>query len=155
ERVAQLPGFQDVNSDLQLRNRLAIVSIDRDKAAQLGITVDQVKNTFYNAFGTRQISTIYEPSNSYYVILEIDKAYQQSPDDLSKIYLKSSTGVPVPLATLASITTGIGPMTVNHQGQLPSVTISFNLAPGFSLGTAVNEIAQLEREVNLPVTVST
>ncbi len=155
ERVSQLDGFQDVNSDLQLRNRLAIVSIDRDKAAQLGITVDQVKNTFYNAFGTRQISTIYEPSNSYYVILEIDKAYQQSPEDLGKIYLRSSTGLPVPLATLASISTGIGPMTVNHQGQLPSVTISFNLRPGFSLGTAVDEIAQLEREVNLPVTVST
>jgi len=141
ERVAQLKGFQDVNSDLQLRNRLALVNIDRDKASQLGITVDQIKNTFYSAFGARQISTIYEPSNSYYVILEIDKAYQQSPSDLGKIYLKNGTGQAVPLGALASMSTGLGPVTVNHQGQLPSVTISFNLQPGFSLGTAVEEIA--------------
>ena len=155
ERVSQLQGFQDVNSDLQLRNRLAIVNIDRDKASQLGISVDQVRNTFYNAFGARQISTIYEPANSYYVILELDKAYQQSPADLAKIYLKSSSGQAVPLGTLATISSGLGPVTVNHQGQLPSVTISFNLQPGFSLGTAVEEIAQLERELNLPVTVNT
>ncbi len=82
--MAQLPGVQDVTSDLQLNNRLALVEVDRDKAAQLGITVDQVRNTFYSAFGTRQISTIYEPSDSYYVILELDKADQQSPGDLSK-----------------------------------------------------------------------
>ncbi len=155
DRVAQLAGFQDVNSDLQLRNRLAIVNIDRDKASQLGITVDQIRNTFYSAFGARQISTIYEPSNSYYVILEIDKAFQQSPSDLSKIYLKSSSGQAVPLGAVANISSGLGPVTVNHQGQLPSVTISFNLQPGFSLGTAVGEIAQLERDVNLPVTVNT
>jgi HAE1 family hydrophobic/amphiphilic exporter-1 len=155
ERLAQLHGLQDVNSDLQLRNRLAIVNIDRDKASQLGITVDQIRNTFYSAFGARQISTIYEPANSYYVILEIDKAFQQSPSDLSKIYLKSATGQAVPLGALASISSGLGPVTVNHQGQLPSVTISFNLQPGFSLGTAVEEIAQAERDVNLPVTVNT
>jgi HAE1 family hydrophobic/amphiphilic exporter-1 len=155
ERLSQLHGLQDVNSDLQLRNRLAIVNIDRDKASQLGITVDQIRNTFYSAFGARQISTIYEPANSYYVILEIDKTFQQSPSDLSKIYLKSATGQAVPLGALASISSGLGPVTVNHQGQLPSVTISFNLQPGFSLGTAVEEIAQAERDVNLPVTVNT
>ncbi|HLI21810.1 MAG TPA: efflux RND transporter permease subunit, partial [Stellaceae bacterium] len=155
EKITQLPGFQDVNSDLQLRNRLAIINIDRDKAAQLGITLDQVRNTFYSAFGTRQISTIYEPANSYEVILELQKSFQTGPSDLSKIYLKSSSGQPVPLDALATISTGIGPVTVNHQGELPSVTISFNLQPGFPLGTAVNEIAQLERNVNLPVTVST
>ncbi|HEX3973508.1 MAG TPA: efflux RND transporter permease subunit [Stellaceae bacterium] len=155
DRIAQLKGVQDVNSDLQLRSRLAMVNIDRDKAAQLGITVDQVRNTFYSAFGTRQISTIYEPANSYEVILELQKNYQTGPNDLSKIYLKSSTGQPIPLDALATVSTGIGPVTVNHQGELPSVTISFNLQPGFPLGTAVNEIAQLERDVNLPVTVST
>ncbi len=160
QRMAQLRGIQDVNSDLQLQNRLAIVNIDRDKAAQLGITVDQIKNTFYSAFGARQISTIYEPSNSYYVILELDKAYQQSPGDLSKIYLRGAAGPggavgpAVPLGAIASFGSGTGPVTVNHQGQLPSVTISFNLAPNFALGTAVDEIAQLERSVNLPVTVS-
>ncbi|HEY3920291.1 MAG TPA: efflux RND transporter permease subunit [Stellaceae bacterium] len=155
DRIGKLPGIQDVTSDLQLRNRLAVVDINRDKASQLGITVDQIRNTFYSAFGTRQISTIYEPSDSYEVILELDPADQQSPSDLSKIYIRSASNQMVPLAAVASISTGIGPVTVNHQGQLPSVTISFNLQPGASLGTAVNEIAQLERNVDLPVTVST
>ncbi|HZT52674.1 MAG TPA: efflux RND transporter permease subunit [Stellaceae bacterium] len=155
ERIAQLPGVQDVNSDLQLHNRLAIVDIDRDKAGRLGITMDQIRNTFYSAFGAREISTIYEPSNSYYVILELDKRYQQSPEDLSKIYLRSSTGQAVPLEAVATLGTGVGPVTVNHQGQLPSVTIAFNLAPGNPLGTAVDRIAQLEREVNLPIGIVT
>src|SRR5579885_2406580 len=155
ERIAQLPGVQDVNSDLQLHNRLAIVDIDRDKAGRLGITMDQIRNTFYSAFGAREISTIYEPSNSYYVILELDKRYQQSPEDLSKIYLRSSTGQAVPLEAVATLGTGVGPVTVNHQGQLPSVTIAFNLAPGNPLGTAVDRIAQHEREVNLPIGIVT
>jgi HAE1 family hydrophobic/amphiphilic exporter-1 len=154
QRMEQLPGIQDVNSDLQLNNRLALVNVNRDKAAQLGITMDQIRNTFYSAFGARQISTIYEPSNSYEVILEIDKSDQQSPGDLSKIYLKSSSGQAVPLGAVATLGTGAGPVTVNHQGQLPSVTISFNLAPGAALGTAVDEIAQLERAINLPVSVN-
>ncbi|HKT16422.1 MAG TPA: efflux RND transporter permease subunit [Stellaceae bacterium] len=155
QRMAQLHGLQDVTSDLQLRNRLAIIDVNRDKASQLGVTMDQIKNTFYSAFGQRQISTIYEPSDSYYVILEVDKAFQQSPTDLSKIYLRNSSGQTIPLGALATVGTGIGPVTVNHQGQLPSVTISFNLQPGYSLGTAVNEIAQLQRDVNLPVTLNT
>jgi HAE1 family hydrophobic/amphiphilic exporter-1 len=154
ERIGQLAGIQDVTSDLQLRNRLAMIDINRDKAAQLGITVDQIRNTFYSAFGTRQISTIYEPSNSYEVILELDPADQQSPTDLSKIYVRASSGQMVPLAALASVSEGIGPVTINHQGQLPSVTISFNLQPGFSLGSAIDEIKQLEQKVNLPVSVS-
>jgi hydrophobe/amphiphile efflux-1 (HAE1) family protein len=154
-RIAQIPGVQDVNSDLQLHNRLAIVHIDRDKAAQLGITLDQIRNTFYSAYGAREISTIYEPSNSYYVILELEKQFQQSPGDLSKLYLRSASGAMVPLQAVAQLGSGVGPVTVNHQGQLPSVTIAFNLAPGYSLGTAVERIAQLERTVNLPITVST
>jgi HAE1 family hydrophobic/amphiphilic exporter-1 len=155
QRITQLAGFQDVNSDLQLRNRQAIIDIDRDKIGQLGITMDQVRNTLYSAFGARQISTIYEPSNDYEVILEIEKQYQQSPADLSKIYLKSAGGAAVPLNAVATFASGVGPVTVNHQGQLPSVTISFNLAPGVSLGTAVQEIGQLERQINLPVTINT
>ncbi|HXS40943.1 MAG TPA: efflux RND transporter permease subunit, partial [Stellaceae bacterium] len=155
ERIAQLPGFQDVNSDLQLHNRQAIIDIDRNKIGQLGITMDQVRNTLYSAFGARQISTIYEPSNDYEVILEIEKQYQQAPGDLSKIYLKSASGAAVPLEAVATISSGVGPVTVNHQGQLPSVTIAFNLAPGISLGAAVQEIGQLERRINLPVTIST
>ena len=154
EQIGQLPGVLDVNSDLQLHNRLAIVDIDRDKAAQLGITMEQIKSTFYNAFGAREISTIYEPSNSYYVILEIEKSDQTEPGDLSKIYLRGAGGQAVPLGAVARIDSGVGPVTVNHQGQLPSVTIAFNLQPGTSLGTAVNEIARLEHDVALPITVS-
>jgi HAE1 family hydrophobic/amphiphilic exporter-1 len=153
-RMRGLAGVQDVTSDLQLRNRLAMVDINRDKAAQMGITIDQVKNTFYSAFGTRQISTIYMPSNSYEVIIELDPTDQQSPTDLSKIYVRASSGQMVPLAALATVSEGLGPVTINHQGQLPSVTISFNLQPGFSLGTAIDEIKQLERDVNLPVSVN-
>ena len=155
ERVAQLPGFLDVNSDLQLLSRQAIVDIDRDKASQLGITVDQIRNAFYSAFGTRQVSTIYQPSNDYQVILEVDPAYQRDPTDLSRLYLRGSSNQAVPLGTLATMSAGLGPVTVNHQGQLPSVTVSFNLAPGVSLGAAVDAIHQLEQAVNLPATVST
>jgi hydrophobic/amphiphilic exporter-1 (mainly G- bacteria), HAE1 family len=155
DRIAKLPGVLDVNSDLQLHNRLAIVDIDRDKASQLGITMEQIKTTFYDAFGAREISTIYEPSDSFYVIIEIEKRYQTSPTDLSKIYLRSQTGQSVPLGAVAKIESGVGPVSVNHQGQLPSVTIAFNLSPGTSLGTAVDGISAIERDVNLPITVST
>ena len=155
EKIAQIPGVLDVNSDLQLLNREAVVHIDRDKASQLGITVDQVRSAFYSAFGARQISTIYEPSNDYQVILEVDPRYQQDPSDLSRIYLRSASGQAVPLDAIATVTSALGPVTVNHQGQLPSVTISFNLAPGVALGDAVNAIRAVERQVNLPATVST
>ncbi len=155
ERIGQLPGFQDVNSDLQLRNRQAIVDVDRDKAAQLGITLDQVKNTLYSAFGTRQISTIYQPSNDYQVILEVDPRFQRDPTDLSRLYLRAANGISVPLGAIATVHAGIGPVTVNHQGQLPAVTIAFNLAPGVSLGDAVVAIGRLERQLDLPVTVAT
>jgi hydrophobe/amphiphile efflux-1 (HAE1) family protein len=155
QRIGQIPGVVDANSDLELHNRLSIVHVDRQKAAQLGITMQQIKNTFYNAFGAREISTIYEPSDSFYVILELEKKYQTSPSDLSKIYLKGTSGPAVPLASLATITSGAGPVTVNHQGQLPSVTISFNLVPGTSLGSVVDAIARVERSVNLPITVTT
>jgi hydrophobic/amphiphilic exporter-1 (mainly G- bacteria), HAE1 family len=155
ERVAQIPGVLDVNSDLQLLNRLAIIDIDRDKASQLGITIDQVRNTFYSAYAFRQVNTIYAPTNDYSVIVEADPRYQQDPMDLSRIYLKSRSGVAIPLDAIAHWTSGVGPVTVNHQGQLPSVTISFNLAPGVSLGEAVEAIRSAERQVNLPQTIST
>ncbi len=155
DKIAQIPGILDVNSDLQLLNREAVVTIDRDKASQLGITVDQVRNVFYSAFGTRQISTIYEPSNDYQVILEVDPRYQQDPTDLSRLYLRSASGQAVPLDAVASVSSALGPVTVNHQGQLPSVTISFNLAPGVSLGEAVDAVRRAEQQINLPATVST
>ena len=155
DRIAQIPGILDVNSDLQLLNREAVVNIDRDKASRLGISVDQVRNAFYSAFGVRQISTIYQPSNDYQVILEVDPRYQSDPTDLSRIYLRSASGAAVPLDAIATLTSALGPVSVNHQGQLPAVTISFNLAPGVALGEAVDAIRRAELQVNLPVTVAT
>jgi HAE1 family hydrophobic/amphiphilic exporter-1 len=153
--VRKLAGIQDVNSDLELKNRELIVDVNRDLASSMGITVDQVRSTLYSAFGVRQISTIYEPANDYEVILEVEPKYQQSPSDLSKIYLRTATNQPIPLSAIARLRTGLGPVLINHQGLLPAVTISFNLAPGVSLGQAVEEIHQLERSMNLPVTVAT
>jgi HAE1 family hydrophobic/amphiphilic exporter-1 len=160
-KISKLPGFQDVTSDLQLQNRQALVNFDRDKMAQFGVTADAARNALYSAFGTRQISTIYAPSNDYEVILEIDPAYQEDPSALSKIYIRASNapggggGQMVPLDSFTTVLQGVGPVTVNHQGQLPSVTISFNLADGVSLGEAVTAIGRIEREANLPVTVAT
>jgi HAE1 family hydrophobic/amphiphilic exporter-1 len=160
DKISKLPGFQDATSDLQLQNRQALVNFDRDKMAQFGVTVDAARNALYSAFGTRQISTIYAPSNDYEVILEIDPAYQEDPSALSKIYVRASSGPGgsggqmVPLDSFASIVPGVGPVTVNHQGQLPSVTISFNLV-GTSLGAAEDAIERVKREANLPVTVAT
>jgi hydrophobe/amphiphile efflux-1 (HAE1) family protein len=153
ERIAKLPGFQDVTSDLQLQNRLALVNFDLDKMAQFGVTADLARNALYSAFGTRQISTIYAPSNEYEVILEIDPIYQEDPSALSKLYIRPTTGQMVPLDAFATIGQGVGPVTVNHQAQLPSVTITYNLAPGVSLGEAVSAIDRTAREANLPVTI--
>ncbi|HUN45387.1 MAG TPA: multidrug efflux RND transporter permease subunit [Stellaceae bacterium] len=154
QKIGGLPGFQDVTSDLALHNRQVMVDFDRDKMAQFGLTADQVRNALYSSFGTRQISTIYMPSNEYEVILESDPDYQKDPSDLSKIYVRAASGQMVQLDAFATVHQGVGPVTVNHQGQLPSVTISFNLAEGVSLGEAVSAITRVEREVNLPVTVA-
>jgi hydrophobic/amphiphilic exporter-1 (mainly G- bacteria), HAE1 family len=153
--IAKLPGIQDVNSDLELDNRELVVDVNRDLASSLGFTVDQVRNLLYSAYGARQISTIYEPANDYEVILEVNPADQRNPSDLSKLYLRTASGQPVPLSAIATLHTRLGPVLVNHQGLLPAVTIAFNLAPSVSLGQAVEEIHQLERSMNLPVTVVT
>jgi len=157
DKLRGLSGFQDATSDLQIGNLQAIVDIDRDKASQFGITADLVRNTLYSAFGTRQISTIYTASNDYQVILEADPRFQADPGALSRIYVRPAggTGQPIPLEAFATIRSATGPLTVNHQSQLPSVTISFNLAPGVSLGEAVERIQETERAANLPVTVTT
>jgi HAE1 family hydrophobic/amphiphilic exporter-1 len=153
DRITKLPGFQDVTSDLQLQNRQALVNFDRDKMAQFGVTAEAARNALYSAFGTRQISTIYAPSNDYEVILEIDPAYQEDLSALSKIYIRASGGQMVPLDSFTTIASGVGPVTVNHQGQLPSVTISFNLV-GISLGEAEEAINRVQREASLPLTVA-
>jgi HAE1 family hydrophobic/amphiphilic exporter-1 len=154
-RLAELPGFQDVTSDLYLGMRQALVDIDREKAAKLGITAEQVRSTLYSAFGSRQVSTIFTPSNDYAVILEADPRFQQDPAALSRIYVRAASGQLVPLEAFATVKDGVGPLTVSHQGQLPSVTISFNLAPGVSLGDAVNRIQAAEQQIGLPVTIQT
>ncbi len=149
-----LPELQDVTSDLQIKNPQVNIDINRDKASALGITADQVEDALYYAYGSRQVSTIYAPNNQYQVILELEPKYQMDPSALSMLYIHSNTGQLVPLNTLATLTQDVGPLTVNHLGQLPAVTISFNLKPGVALGDAVKVVDKLAR-ANLPQTVST
>ncbi|MCE5244010.1 MAG: efflux RND transporter permease subunit, partial [Desulfobacteraceae bacterium] len=153
-RLAELPGLQDVNSDLQITSPQVMVDIDRQKALAVGVTPKQIENTLYSAFGTRQISTIYTPTNQYKVILEVEPEYQKDPSALSLLYVRSSNGRLVPLESVARLSQTIGPLTVNHSGQLPSVTLSFNLKPGVALGDAVAEIQKLIQEVRLPATIT-
>ena len=150
-----VPILQDVTSDLQLNSPQAYVHIDREKAATLGIGVDQVRSTLYSAFGQRQVSTIYTPSNDYQVLIELAPKYQQDDSALSRVYVRSSTGKLVPLDAFASVQRTAGPLTVNHQGQLPAVTLSFNVAPGASLGDAVTAIRRIEQDMVLPATITT
>ncbi|MCX8109017.1 MAG: efflux RND transporter permease subunit, partial [Verrucomicrobiae bacterium] len=152
--IADLPGFQDVTSDLQINSPQLHIDIDRDKARALGVTVEQIQNALYDAFGSRQISTIYTPINQHWVIMELLPEFQRDPSALGRLYVRSSTGKLVRLDTVASITRKVGPLTVSHFGQLPAVTISFNLAPGKSLGTAVDEVKKVLADMHLPGTVS-
>jgi HAE1 family hydrophobic/amphiphilic exporter-1 len=165
EKLRALPDFRDVGSDLQLKNPQLQVVIDRDKMATMGITAQgisprQVEEAFQNAYATRQISTINTPNNQYQVILELDPKFQNDPSALSMLYIRSTTGQNstaqpmVPLGALASLKYSVGPLTVNHSGQLPSVTMSFNLREGVSLGDAVETINKLARDT-LPATIST
>jgi HAE1 family hydrophobic/amphiphilic exporter-1 len=153
-RLRELPGLQDVTTDMQLKNPQITVDIDRDKALALGVTPLQVEDALYYSFGQRQVSTIYTANNQYWVIMELEPRYQRDPSQLSKLYISSSQNTLVPLAAVAKLTPTIGPLSVNHSGQLPSVTLSFNLKPGVSLGDAVNAIQRLAR-TELPTTIST
>jgi hydrophobic/amphiphilic exporter-1 (mainly G- bacteria), HAE1 family len=154
DRIAKIPGLQDVNADLYIKNPEMTVEVDREKAAIYGITVDQVRNQLYNAYGARQIGSIYTPSNDYQIILETQPQYRVDPADLSKLYVKTANNQNVPLDVVAKMVPTIGPLRINHQGQQPAVTISFNLAPGYSLGYAVDKITQLEQTSNLPATIA-
>jgi HAE1 family hydrophobic/amphiphilic exporter-1 len=155
ERMKGLPGFLDVNSDLQITSPQVLVEIDREKASALGVTAMQIENALNNAYGSPQVSTIYTPTNQYWVMMELLPQYQRDPAALSMLYIRSSSGKLVPLGTVAKLTRTVGPLTVNHLGQLPAVTISFNLRPGIALGQAVSEIQKVERELRLPATLST
>jgi hydrophobic/amphiphilic exporter-1 (mainly G- bacteria), HAE1 family len=152
-KMAQLPGLQDVTSDLLVRNPQVSVNIDRDKASALGVTAQQVENALYTAYGQRQISTIYAPNDEYWVVMELEDRYQADPGALSMLYIHSNTGALVPLNAVAKLTTSVGPLTVNHLGQLPGVTISFNLKPGVAIGDAVGEVNTLVKN-ELPSTIT-
>ena len=153
QRMQGLPTIQDVTSDLEIANPQVDVKIDRDKASALGVTAEQVEDALYTAYGQRQVSTIYAPNDEYWVIEELEDKYQRDPTALSMLYVRSSTGNLVPLNAVALLSTSLGPLTVNHLGQLPSVTISFNLKPNVAIGQAVDQINDLTRL--LPPTIST
>ncbi|TAN41844.1 MAG: efflux RND transporter permease subunit [Nitrospirae bacterium] len=148
------PELQDVTSDLQIKNPEVNISIDRDRAIALGITADKIENTLYSAYGSRQVSTIYAPNNQFRVIVELLPEHQMSPESLSKLYVRSSSGQLVPLSAVAKLGQGIGPLSVNHLGQLPAVTISFNLKHGVALSNAVAIVDRLAR-TSIPPTIST
>ena len=153
EKMRAMPGLVDVTSDLQVTSPQLLVDIDRDKAAALGLTALQIEDTLYSAFGSRQVSTIYTPTNQYFVILELEDAYQRDPQALASLYLRNKSGKLIPLEAVAHFKRTVGPLTVTHLGQLPSVTITFNLATGVSLSQVTDRIDELANS-ELPATVS-
>jgi HAE1 family hydrophobic/amphiphilic exporter-1 len=177
EKIAKLPGLLDVTTDLYVANPQVTVDVDREKAAVYGVSIDQVRQELFNAFGTRQVATIYTASNDYQVILETKPQFRVDPSSLANIFVKTTgpgalgggTGAPgsgitgsgtpsgqsIPLLAVTRPLQEVGPLLVNHQGQQPAVTISFNLAPGMALGDAVAAIQNIERDSNLPATITT
>jgi HAE1 family hydrophobic/amphiphilic exporter-1 len=153
-KLRELPGLQDVTSDLQIANPQVNVEIDRDKAKVTGLSAHQIEDALFSAYGSRQISTIFTPTNTYKVILELEPRFQEDPKALSRLYVRSSHGALVPLTAVTKQTPGLGPLLVNHLGQLPSVTVSFNLKPGIALGDAVAAVDKAAR-ATLPATVTT
>jgi hydrophobic/amphiphilic exporter-1 (mainly G- bacteria), HAE1 family len=154
QKVRELPGIEDVSSDLQLKNPQVQIDLNREKIATLGLTVNQVETALYNAYGTRQVSQIFAPNNQYQVIMQVAPQFQRDPSALSMLYMRGANGGLVPLDTVVKVKTDAGPLTVSHTGQLPSVTISFNLRPGVALGDAVNAVQQAGI-ATLPSTIAT
>ena len=154
QKVRELPGIEDVSSDLQVKNPQVQIDLNREKIATLGLTVNQVETALYNAYGTRQVSQIYAPNNQYQVIMQVAPEFQRDPSALSMLYVRASNGSLIPLDTVVKVKTDAGPLTVSHTGQLPSVTISFNLRPGVALGDAVNAVKQAAA-TTLPSTIAT
>ncbi|MDA8088696.1 MAG: efflux RND transporter permease subunit [Nitrospiraceae bacterium] len=149
-KMREIPGLEDVTSDLEIKNPQINVNIDRNKASALGVTAQQIEDALYTAYGSRQISTIYAPNNEYQVIMELEPQYQMDPGALSLLYVRSSSGKLVPLNTVASISRGVGPLTINHIGQIPAVTLSFNLKPGVALGDAVSKVREIAARIAPP-----
>jgi hydrophobe/amphiphile efflux-1 (HAE1) family protein len=153
EHMAKLPELQDVTSDQQIASPHVAVDIDRDSASRLGLSLAEIDQTLYDAFGQRQVATIYASATQYKVVLEVQPQFQTDPQALSSIYIPGRNGVQVPLSTVAKFVNKIAPLTVGHQGQFPAVTLSFNLAPGVALGQAVEKIQQLEADLKTPITL--
>ena len=152
-KLKALPELRDQNSDQQDKGLQAKLVVDRDTASRMGITAGTLDNALYDAFGQRQVSTMYRPLNQYHVVMEVAPQFQQTPEALQNIYLRSTTGTPVPLAAFTHFEPSNTPLAVNHQGQVPSVTISFNLAPGTSLGQATDAIQDAQRTIGFPPTI--
>ncbi len=155
EHLRELPGFVDVNTNLKNQSPVIALDIDREKLAPLGISIGQVEDALQSAFSSRQISTIYAATSQYQVILEVAPELQADPATLAKIHVRSGSGRLVPVDTVARVSRGTQALTVNHQGQLPAVTLSFNLLPGVSLGDAVDRIRKMERELSMPASLTT
>ena len=153
EKLQTLPELRDVASDQQNQGLQATLVIDRDSAARFGITPQMIDDTLYDAFGQRLVSTMFTQLNQYHVVLEVQPRFQQNPDSLKEIYVRSPNGTQVPLSSFTRLETDTTPLAVNHQGQFPAVTLSFNLAPGASLGNAVKSIEDAEREIGVPPSI--
>jgi multidrug efflux pump len=153
EKLNALPQLRDVASDQQDRGMQASLTIDRDTASRLGILPQTIDDTLYDAFGQRQVSTIFTQLNQYHVVLEVNPEFQQNPDALKQIYVHSSSGAQVPLSAFTQYSAEVAPVAVNHQGQFPVVTLSFNLADGVSLGQAVDAIKAAQQEISLPQSI--
>ncbi|HET6575412.1 MAG TPA: efflux RND transporter permease subunit [Fimbriiglobus sp.] len=153
-RLRELPEVRDVNTDLLIRSPQLDVRIDRDKATTMGVSARQIEDALANAYGSRQVTTIHAPNDEYRVILELEPAFQRDPALLSRLYIRSATGVLVPIDSLVTTDRSVGPLSINHSGQLPSVTLSFDLQPGVSLGDALAKVEAIARE-ELPATLTT
>jgi multidrug efflux pump len=153
EKLRRLPELRDVNTDQQEKGLQAQLVIDRDTASRLGVAAQDIDNALYDAFGQRQVSTMYRPLNQYHVVMEVAPQFQQTTEALQNIYLRSSSGAPIPLAAFTHFTPSNIPLAVNHQSQFPAVTISFNLAPGVSLGQATQAIETVQRSIGFPATI--
>jgi hydrophobic/amphiphilic exporter-1 (mainly G- bacteria), HAE1 family len=155
ERLRADPMFRDVTSDAQLRGLQAQLKIDRDRANTLGVSIDAIRSALYSAFGERQVSTIYLPSDSYQVIMEVAPEAKRDESAMNNIYVRSTTGALVPMSAFATVSRGVGPTSINHVGQLQAVTVSFNLAPGAALGDATNTIEKTRETIGMPTSIIT
>jgi multidrug efflux pump len=152
-RLKTIPGIVDANSDQQNHGLQTTLVIDRATASRLGLSASDIDNLLYDAFGQRQVSTMYRALNQYHVVMEVSPEFAKSPEALNSIYARTASGTKIPLSAIAHFETTATPLGINHQGQFPSITLSFNLKPGFSLGTAVTEIQDAQRELGLPASI--